>query len=277
MIVQGNAHGYDNRVVLDALAATVRRVRGVAITDTRIAPATFRDWHRLGMRGLRFHAFSAAGRPGYVRGVGLDVFEIFRPVMRELGWVMQVWCDWRALPEVAGRLREISAEMPVVIDHMLNIPAARGIDDLAFQTLLRLVGEGHVHAKLSAPYRLSEAFPDYADARAFHDALVRANPERLLWGTDWPHPQIAAERHAGRRPSRRPVPCLDARSASPPAHPGRAHRRACSDGDFGQQPLLPGPAPPAHALISRRSSDGAAARGIGASFAWHGRCIETCP
>ena len=127
-----------------------------------------------------------------MRGVGLDVFETFRPVMRELGWVMQVWCDWRALPDLAGTLREISAEMPVVIDHMLNIPAARGIDDPSFQTLLRLVGEGHVHAKLSAPYRLSERFPDYPDARAFHDALVRANPERLLWGTDWPHPQIAA-------------------------------------------------------------------------------------
>jgi 2-pyrone-4,6-dicarboxylate lactonase len=193
VVVQGNAHGYDNRVVLDALARHGNRVRGVAITDTRVAPATLRDWHRLGMRGLRFHFFSIAGKPGYVRGVGLDVFETFRPVMRELGWVMQVWCDWRALPDVAGKLRDISAEMPVVIDHMLSIPAGRGTHDPAFQTLLRLVGEGYLHAKLSAPYRLSETFPDYPDARAFHAELVRANPERLLWGTDWPHPQIAAE------------------------------------------------------------------------------------
>ena len=192
VIVQGNAHGYDNGVVLDALDRHGPRVRGVGITDTRIAPATLRDWHRRGMRGLRFHVFSAAGKPGYVRGVGLDVFETFRPVMCELGWVMQLWCDWRVLPDLTGKLREIAAELPVVIDHMLNIPAARGTGEPAFQALLRLVGEGHVHAKLSAPYRLSERFPDYADARAFHDALVRANPERLLWGTDWPHPQIAA-------------------------------------------------------------------------------------
>jgi predicted TIM-barrel fold metal-dependent hydrolase len=75
---------------------------------------------------------------------------------------------------------------------MLNIPAARGVDDPSFQALLRLVGDGHVHTKLSAPYRLSQQFPDYPDARAFHDALVRANPERLIWGTDWPHPQIDA-------------------------------------------------------------------------------------
>ena len=92
VVVQGNAHGYDNRVVLDVLARSGYRVRGVAITDTRIAPEALRDWHRIGMRGLRFHVFSAAGRPGYVRGVGFDVFEAFRPVMRELGWVMQVWC-----------------------------------------------------------------------------------------------------------------------------------------------------------------------------------------
>ena len=192
VVVQGNAHGYDNRVVLDALARFPRRVRGVAITDTRTSPAGLRDWHRRGLRGLRFHLFSAAGRPGYVRGVGLDVFETFRPAMRALGLVMQVWCDWRLLPEVAATLHEISAELPVVIDHMLSIPAGRGTGDPCFQALLRLVGEGHVYAKLSAPYRLSAQYPDYPDARAFHAALLRANPERLLWGTDWPHPQIDA-------------------------------------------------------------------------------------
>ena len=171
VVVQGNAHGYDNRVVLDALARHGGRLRGVAITDTRIEPETLRGWHRLGMRGLRFHLFATGGRPSYVRGVGLDVFEVFRPVMRELGWVMQVWCDFRLLPEVAPTLRAVSSEMPVVIDHMLNIPAGRGVDDPAFQTLLRLVGEGTVYAKLSAPYRLSGQFPDYPDAEAFHAAL----------------------------------------------------------------------------------------------------------
>jgi len=68
-------------------------------------------------------------------------------------------------------------------------PAERGTDD--FTALLHLVGDGHVHAKLSAPYRLANRFPDYPDVRAFHEALLRANPERLIWGTDWPHPQVA--------------------------------------------------------------------------------------
>jgi predicted TIM-barrel fold metal-dependent hydrolase len=144
------------------------------------------------MRGLRFHLFSQAGRPGYIRGVGLDVFEVFRPAMRELGWVMQVWCDWRTMTDVAATLRDIARELPVVVDHMLNIPAERGVNDPSFQSLLRLVGEGDLHVKLSGAYRLSSQFPDYADARVFHHALVRANPERLVWGTDWPHPQVDA-------------------------------------------------------------------------------------
>ena len=68
VIVQGNAHGYDNRVVLDALARHGPRVRGVAITDTRIAPATLRDWHRRGMRGLRFHVSRRPGSPATCAG-----------------------------------------------------------------------------------------------------------------------------------------------------------------------------------------------------------------
>jgi 2-pyrone-4,6-dicarboxylate lactonase len=191
--VQGNAHGYDNRVLLDALSRFPGRLRGVAITDTRIAPTTLRHWHDLGMRGLRFHLFSDAGKPGYIRGVGLDVFEVFRKTMAELGWVMQIFCDWRLMSDLAPTLRGVSRQMPVIVDHMLHIPAERGIGDANFQALLRLVGEGEVHVKVSAPYRLSAQFPDYGDARAFHDALLAANPDSLMWGSDWPHPSIAAE------------------------------------------------------------------------------------
>jgi 2-pyrone-4,6-dicarboxylate lactonase len=90
-------------------------------------------------------------------------------------------------------LRDISRPMPVIIDHMLHMPAERGITDPNFQALLRLVGDGDLHVKVSAPYRMSAQFPDYQDVRAFHDALVAANPERLMWGSDWPHPSIAAE------------------------------------------------------------------------------------
>jgi predicted TIM-barrel fold metal-dependent hydrolase len=191
LVVQGNAHVYDNRVVLDALSRYPRRLRGVAITDARIEPQVLHDWHRLGMRGLRFHLFPQ--KPNYTRGVGLDVFEVFRKTMADLGWVAQFFCDHRMLESTAAALRDISRQMPVIVDHLGMVPAEEGVGDPNFQALLRLVGEGHAHVKLSAVYRCSAHYPDYADARPLHEALVRANPERLIWGTDWPHPSIAAE------------------------------------------------------------------------------------
>jgi len=81
----------------------------------------------------------------------------------------------------------------MIVDHLGMVPAAQGVGDPNFQALLKLVGDGHAYVKLSAVYGLSARFSDYADARPLHDALVRANPERLMWGTDWPHPSIAAE------------------------------------------------------------------------------------
>jgi predicted TIM-barrel fold metal-dependent hydrolase len=189
LVVQGNAHVYDNSVVLDALTRFPKRLRGVAITDRRIEPEVLRDWHKIGMRGLRFHLFPEPSR----RGVGLDVLEVFREAMADLGWVAQFFCDHRMLAGTAAALRDISRDMPVIVDHLGMVPAVRGVGDENFQALLKLVGEGRAYVKLSAVYRLSTQFPDYADARPLHDALVAANPERLLWGTDWPHPSIAAD------------------------------------------------------------------------------------
>jgi len=191
LIVQGNAHGYDNRVLLDALARFPDRLRGIAITDARIAPETLHAWDAIGMRGLRFHLLQQ--KPGYVRGVGLDVFDGFRRTMADLGWAAQFFCDYRVLAQNADALRAIARDMPVIVDHYGMIDARRGVADKNFQALLRLVGEGHVHVKVSAPYRISTQYPDYPDARSFHESLIRANPERLMWGTDWPHPSIAAE------------------------------------------------------------------------------------
>lgn len=189
LVVQGNAHVYDNGVVLDALTRFPQRLRGVAITDTRIAPDVLRDWHQRGMRGLRFHLFPPQARR---RGVGLDVFAVFRKTMAELGWVAQFFCDYRMLEPTAPALRDIARDMPVIVDHLGMVPAAQGVSDPNFQTLLKLVGDGLAYVKLSAVYRLSDRYPDYADAQPLHDALIRANPERLMWGTDWPHPSIPA-------------------------------------------------------------------------------------
>jgi predicted TIM-barrel fold metal-dependent hydrolase len=80
--------------------------------------------------------------------------------------------------------------LPVVIDHMGRTDARAGIRTNGFQSLLGAVGEGWCWAKLSGAHRISQNAPDYPDARPFHEALVAANPERLVWGGDWPHPRV---------------------------------------------------------------------------------------
>ncbi len=90
----------------------------------------------------------------------------------------------------ADAFRDIARDMTVIIDHLGMVPAQAGVADPNFQILLKLVGEGRVYVKLSAVYRCSNQLPDYADARPLHEALVAANPERLLRGSDWPHPSI---------------------------------------------------------------------------------------
>jgi predicted TIM-barrel fold metal-dependent hydrolase len=191
--VQGNAHGYDNGAILDAIRRYPARLRAVGITDDRVGPETLREWHAMGMRGLRFHLFHPDHRPNYVRGVGLEVFERFRATMTELGWHMQVWCDWRQLDELVPIFQDITRDLPIVIDHMLNVEAARGVSQPAVQTLLRLLGDGSCWVKVSGTYRVSQEYPDYPDARPLHEALVRTNPDQLVWGSDWPHPQMTVE------------------------------------------------------------------------------------
>ena len=141
LVVQGNAHGYDNRVVLDALSRFPQRLRGVAITDTRIAPETLRDWHKLGMRGLRFHLFAqeadlrARRRARRVRGVPQDHGRA-RLGRCRFSATGGCWRTWRR------RLREIAREMPVIVDHYGMVEAARGVNEPNFQALLKLVGDG---------------------------------------------------------------------------------------------------------------------------------------
>jgi predicted TIM-barrel fold metal-dependent hydrolase len=191
VLVQGSAHGRDNAAMLDALAREPGRLRGVAVADAAVAPAELRRWHDIGVRGLRFNHFFRGGALHYRGGVPLDTAKVLALVMAELGWHLQLWIDVKDLPETIPTLREIG--LPVVVDHMGRTDARAGINTPGFQSLLRLVGEGGCWVKVSGAHRLSQQAPHYEEARPFHEALVRANPERLLWGSDWPHPRIEGE------------------------------------------------------------------------------------
>jgi predicted TIM-barrel fold metal-dependent hydrolase len=191
VLVQGSAHGRDNAAMLDALERHPNRLRGVAVADADVAPTELRRWARLGVRGLRFNHFFRDGKLHYQGGVPLDAARTLAPVMAELGWHVQLWIDVKDLPDTIPILRALG--LPVVIDHMGRTDAGAGIATPGFQSLLRLVGEGGCWVKLSGAHRFSRRAPDYPDAHPFHEALVHANPERLVWGTDWPHPRMEAE------------------------------------------------------------------------------------
>jgi 2-pyrone-4,6-dicarboxylate lactonase len=177
--------------MLDALARQVERLRGVAVADEDVTPATLRDWNDGGVRGLRFNHFFRGGQLHYRGGVPLTAAKTLAPVMAELGWHLQLWIDAKDLPDTIPTLKSLG--LPIVIDHMGRTDARAGTTTTGFQSLLRAVGEGWCWAKLSGAHRLSLEAPDYPDARPFHEALVRANPERLVWGSDWPHPRVEGE------------------------------------------------------------------------------------
>jgi predicted TIM-barrel fold metal-dependent hydrolase len=191
VLVQGSAHGRDNSAVLDALARRPDRLRGVAVANAESAPADLHEWNRIGVRGLRFNHFFRDGQLHYRGGVPLSAAKRLAPVMAELGWHLQLWIDVKDLPETIPVLRSFG--LPVVIDHMGRTDARAGINTAGFQSLVRLLGDGGCWVKMSGAHRLSTRAPDYLDARPFHEALVAANPEQLIWGTDWPHPRIEGE------------------------------------------------------------------------------------
>jgi predicted TIM-barrel fold metal-dependent hydrolase len=191
VLVQGSAHGRDNAAMLDALARQPERVRGVAVADETVSAETLRRWNELGVRALRFNHFFRDGQLHYRGGVPLCAAEVLGPVMAELGWHLQLWIDIKDLPETIPVLQAIG--LPVVVDHMGRTDAQAGTGTPGFQSLLGAVGDGWCWAKLSGAHRISRNAPDYADARPFHEALVAANPERLVWGGDWPHPRVEGE------------------------------------------------------------------------------------
>jgi predicted TIM-barrel fold metal-dependent hydrolase len=111
--------------------------------------------------------------------------------MADLGLHVQFMMDAgvleQALPYFDGW------RLPIVLDHMGNVDAAKGVNQPGFQLLLKLLAEGRVWVKVSGAYRISKRYPDYPDARPFHEALVKTNPEQLVWGSDWPHPRLLEE------------------------------------------------------------------------------------
>lgn len=185
VLVTGSACGKDNGAVLQALHLYPQRLRGIVVPGADIADEELLRWHAAGVRGVRVNLFRREGHAVYRNGIGLEVLQALAPRMADLGWHAQVWVHAPDLPELAPRL--LALGLPLVIDHMGRMAASRGTDDAGFALLCRMLAEGQAWTKLSGADRNSGMGPPYADIAPFATALLQANPERVVWGSDWPH------------------------------------------------------------------------------------------
>ncbi|HLI11881.1 MAG TPA: amidohydrolase family protein [Alphaproteobacteria bacterium] len=181
VLVQVSVHGTDNRYMVEVLRARPRRLRGIAVVAADAANAALEALHEAGIRGVRLNVLFGGG-------IGLEALEPLAQRIKELGWHIQLLVDGPGLVALAPRLLELP--VPFVIDHMGYMPAAAGVAQPGFQTLLRLLREGDCWVKLSGANRLSRGPIPYRDTVPFARALVAARPERLVWGSDWPHVAI---------------------------------------------------------------------------------------
>ncbi|KAF1047523.1 amidohydrolase family protein [Xylophilus sp.] len=186
--VQPTVHGFDNAAILDAIARDPSCGRGVALVRTDVSDMELRSLHRQGVRGVRFHFVKHLNDTPDTDAV-LRLAERLAP----LGWHVQLHLGAQDLLEYQGFLRRLQS--PFAIDHMGRTPVTGGLRQEACLVLLEILAEEQAWIKLSGPERISAVqsrgmeFP-YDDVVPFARQLIAAAPDRCVWGTDWPHPNV---------------------------------------------------------------------------------------
>ena len=189
VVVQASPYGTDNRATLDAVRQFGReRARAVVVVDDSFDRAALKALSDAGVCGVRFNLVSGNGTPE-------DRLAALARRIAPLGWHMQIYADGAKLVDLAPLVAGLP--VPVVIDHCGGVKAALGTDHPEFTSLLRLLDTGHVWVK-TCSYRASSAGPPWDDVEENVQALVRAAPERCVWGTDWPHTNIDVRPDTGR-------------------------------------------------------------------------------
>jgi predicted TIM-barrel fold metal-dependent hydrolase len=186
VIVQTTVYKSDNRAMLDAIAASDGAYRGVALIDESFGDAEYQALHDGGVRGVRF---------GFVKHLGgipdLNLVRRTADRIEQMGWHLVLHLDAANIPEFEPLFREF--RLPVVIDHMGRPPAQDGLDQTPFRILLDLLRAPNWWVKVSGSERISAAGPPFHDAIPFARKLMEVAPDRTLWGTDWPHPNVRWE------------------------------------------------------------------------------------
>jgi len=182
--VQATCHGKDNRALVDALIAAGNKARGVASVGPDITPEELHKLNTAGVRAVRFN-FVKRLVDDTPKEVFLDIANKIKP----LGWHIVVYFEAQDLAALEPFLKELPAI--IVVDHMGRPDVSKGVDHPDFRRFIRLMGENeNIWAKVTCPERLSLQGPPYDDVVAFGAALVARFPDRVLWGSDWPHPNM---------------------------------------------------------------------------------------
>jgi len=184
VIVQASCHGRDNRALADALIASNGLARGVCVLDPDISDGDLQELDRAGVRAARFNFVKRL-----VDAAPKDVFRRVADRVIGMGWHTVVYFEAADLDELIPFLASLPGT--IVIDHMGRPDVTKGAEDPAFRTLIRFLADHpNVWVKVSCPERLTVAGPPYDDVVPFGRALVARFPDRVLWGTDWPHPNM---------------------------------------------------------------------------------------
>lgn len=178
VLVQTGLYGNDNGFIVDAIKAHPGRLRGIALIGENVTDTELQHLAGNGVRGFRVNRTAKTG-------LTIEVARKLAERVKHLGWHVQFLLDVEDHPDLDAVLGSFGTE--VVIDHMGRPDPRRGVDAPGFQALIRLLQSGRGWAKLSAPYRTSRQAPPYHDLTPFAHALVAAAPDRLVWGSDWPH------------------------------------------------------------------------------------------
>lgn len=186
VIVQASCHGSDNRAMLDAIARSEGRYRGVAIVDGSETDEQLAEMDAGGVRGVRFNFVAHLGG-----APDLDVFDSTVDRLADLGWHVVLHLDAQDILTYAERLARIP--VPFIIDHMGRVKAQDGIEQQSFLALQQLMENPLAWVKVCGAERVSVGRRPFEDAVPFAQKLIELAPERVLWGTDWPHPNISKD------------------------------------------------------------------------------------
>lgn len=185
VLVQPNCHGYDMAALTDALSRGRGQYRGVALLPAHVKRAQLKQLDQAGIRGVRFNFVA------HLADATIDEVFAMADNIADLGWHICIHADEKSLLQLLPALKNLP--VPFVIDHMGRIDIDNGLRSEAFNALLQLHHCQQAWIKISGVDRLTGGAAPYTAGHAFMKAIIDAMPDRTLWGTDWPHPNVAGE------------------------------------------------------------------------------------